>query len=115
MRYGRKVSFSDSSKIDKILYTMVLTKPTIKLTIYTPDNRIFYTGCYHLDQLDHSSGFDVLGAEYFVDSKYYGARNAVINSDLKIEQKLNLTVPANQLQYAGRVDLKIVPRNQCPI
>ena len=115
-KYGfdSKVSFSDSAKVDKILSTMVKTRPTIKMTIYTPDNRIFYHGCYNLDQLNHDSGYDVLGAEYFIDSKYYGAKNAVINSSLKVEQNITLSVRAEQLQYAGRVDLRIVPANQCP-
>ena len=112
--FDRKVAFSDTRKVDKILSTMVETRPTVKMTIYTPDNRVFYHGCYNLDQLNHSSGYDVLGAEYFVDSKFYGAKNAVINSSLKVQQNITLSVRADQLQYAGRVELKIIPVNQCP-
>ena len=115
-KYGfdSKVSFSDTAKVDKILNTMVKTRPTIKMTIYTPDNRIFYHGCYNLDQLNHDSGYDVLGAEYFVDSKFYGAKNAVINSSLKVEKNITLSVRADQLKYAGRVELQIIPASQCP-
>jgi hypothetical protein len=113
-KFGRTLKFSDSYKIDKIISVMVGTKPTILMTIHTLDNKVLYLGCYNLDELDHSSGFDVQGAEYFVDSKFFGPKNLVFNSDLKVEKKITLTVSSKQLQMANRLNLRVVPRNQCP-
>ncbi len=110
---GRRAHFDDAHKIDKILAVMVYTRPTILLTINSLDNRTVHTSCHSLDQLDHASGFDVQGAEYFVDSKFNGPRNLVFNSRLKLEQRIVLRVTAQQLQTADRIDLSVIPRNQC--
>lgn len=110
---GRRAHFDDAHKIDRILAVMVHTRPTVLLTINSLDNRIVHASCHTLDQLDHASGFDVQGAEYFVDSKFNGPRNLVFNSRLKLEQRIVLRVTAQQLQTADRIDLSIIPRNQC--
>jgi hypothetical protein len=93
---------------------MANTRPNIKMTIYTPQNTILYYGCYKFDALDHSDGFNVQGSTHFVDTGYYSTTNAVINESAKLEGVISLGMTPEQLKNAGRVELKVIPQNQCP-
>jgi len=111
---GDKVGFGDTVKVNSMLNMMVNTQPRIKATLYTNTNAVMFVGCYTWDMLDHSAGFNVQGAEYFVDSNFYGPKNVVIYKDAKLEGHISFRMNAEQLKNAGRVDMKLVPQNQCP-
>ena len=111
---GDKVGFGDTAKVNSMLNMMVNTQPMIKATLYTNTNAVMFVGCYTWDMLDHSSGFNVQGAEYFVDSNFYGPKNVVIYKDAKLEGHISFKMNPEQLKNAGRVDMKLVPQNQCP-
>lgn len=111
--FGRTVGFTDSHRIDQILDTMVSTRPTIHMTLTSRSGATVLTGCYRLDQLDHATGFDTQGAEYFLDSKYSSARNVVFNTTLEVKRNITVPVTPEQLSKIDQVHLKIVPRTQC--
>jgi hypothetical protein len=111
---GGKLGFSDRVKIDNIINVMVNTQPRARVTIYNQQNVPWYVACYSWDALDHSSGYNVQGAQYFVDSSFYGPPNVIINGNTELKGHVAITLNPNQLANAGKVEMKIIPLNQCP-
>jgi len=111
---GGKLGYGDKNKMNNILNVMVGTQPKVMMTIYNQQSAPAYVGCYSFDTLDHNSGYNVQGAQYFVDSRFYGPPNVVIDGNAELKGNIALTMNPNQLANAGKVELKIVPLNQCP-
>jgi hypothetical protein len=111
---GGRLGYGDKNKMNNILNVMVGSQPQVKMTIYNQQNVPWYTACYAWDMLDHNSGFNVQGARYFVDSRFYGPPNVVIDGNAELKGNIAVTMNPNQLANAGKVELKVIPSSQCP-
>ena len=111
---GGRLGYGDKNKMNNILNVMVGTQPQVKMTIYNQQFAPVYVGCYSFDNLDHNSGYNVQGARYFVDSRFYGPPNVIIDGNTELKGTIAVTMNPTQLANAGKVELKVIPLNQCP-
>ena len=114
INYSEKFGFGDTVKVNNILNVMVNSQPRVRVTMYNQQNAPIYVACYSWDMLDHSSGFNVQGATYFVDSYFAGPPNVVIDGNAELKGHISVTMNPNQLANAGKVEMKVIPVNQCP-
>jgi hypothetical protein len=114
INYSEKVGFGDTVKVNNILNVMVNSQPRVRVTMYNQQNAPISTACYSWDMLDHTSGFNVQGAQYFVDSYFAGPPNVVIDGNAELKGHISVTMNSNQLANAGKVEMKVIPVNQCP-
>ena len=114
VNYSEKSGFGDTVKVNNILSVMVNTQPRVLVSMYNQQNAPIYRACYSWDMLDHSSGYNVQGARYFVDSYFSNTPNVVIDGSAELKGHISVPMNPNQLANAGKVEMKVIPLNQCP-
>jgi hypothetical protein len=109
---GKSVSaFEDRAQFGRIIERMISSRPAVRITVLTAENRPIYQACHRWSELDHIDGYRVRPGHFV------GVHSMVpfisINGALKLDAIAQLPVNPAFLAQANRVDAEVVLGNAC--
>jgi hypothetical protein len=109
---GKSVSaFEDRAQFGQIIERMISSRPAVRITVLTVENRPIYQACHRWSELDHLDGYQVRPGHFV------GVHSMVpfisINGALKLDAIAQLPVNPAFLAQANRVDAEVVLGASC--
>jgi hypothetical protein len=110
--FGGQARFDDMQKYQALVRTMVGTAPAVLVTVRGGGRDVLHSSCYHYQELDHQSRYNVT-TDRFVELSMYGA-TAFVNGAYRMKSRIQIPINAAVLNQATAVDMEIVTQRQCP-
>lgn len=109
--FGGTAKFDDEVKLQLLANRMLLTLPTVLVTIKGPGRETLFASCYMYQELDNQEQGWVT-RERFVSFHNSGAH---VNGLMKLNGRIPIPVSTDVLSRASTIDMDVVVRNQCPV
>jgi hypothetical protein len=110
--YGGQAKFDDQAKYDLLVNRMVLTRPSVLVTIRDQNRKTLLSFCYNHQELDHSPSYTIT-EKRFVELSIYRP-TAFVNGATKLKSILLIPISQTVLEKSSYVEVDIVLREQCP-
>lgn len=111
MKDTLQASFSDPDKLRIMAAAMLGSQPAVQLTIRDNANQVAHTSCHRYQELDHQHHRAASNGHIF----WFTRSSAVIDQSRTIKGSMVVNIRQNAAAVAGmdRVELRVVPGNQC--
>jgi hypothetical protein len=110
--YGGQAKFDDVYKYSLLVNRMVLSLPSVLVTIRGQNRTVLLSTCYRYQELDHSPDY-VVTNDRFVELSPYQA-TAYVNGAYKMKSLIQIPISPSVLQQSSSIEMDIVLRGQCP-
>lgn len=109
---GKSLSaFDDSMAYNQIINRMIATRPAVRITVVTPENRPIYRACHRWSELDHMDGHQVRSGHFV--AVHSVVPYITVNGALKLDAIAQIPVNPVFLAQANRVDAEVVTGDAC--
>ena len=110
--YGGQAKFDDVTKYSLLVNRMVLSRPSVLVTIRGQNRTVLLSTCYSYQELDHDLQY-VVTNNRFVELSPYRA-TAFINGAYKMKSLIPIPISPSVLQQSSSIEMDIILREQCP-
>ena len=110
--YGGQAHYDDTRKYELLVNQMVMSGPSVLVTIRTAHRQILYSACFNYQELDHQPSYVVTNRRFVELSPY--RPTAFVDGSYKMRSKIQIPVNLSTLEQAGIVEMDVVTRKQCP-
>lgn len=109
---GKSLSaFDDSMTYNQIINRMIATRPAVRITVVSPENRPIYRACHRWSELDHMDVYRVRPGHFVAVHSMVPFIS--INGALKLDAIAQIPVNPAFLAQANRVDAEVVTGDAC--
>jgi hypothetical protein len=110
--YGGRAKYDDKNKLSLLVNKMVLSKPSVLVTLRNFNRAEVFSTCYHYQELDHNPQYQVT-EERFVKLSPHNSI-ALINGAYTMNSQVTVPIGLRILEQIASVDIEIVPQTRCP-
>lgn len=110
--YGGRAKYDDKNKFSLLVNKMVLSKPSVLVTLRNSNRAEVFSTCYHYQELDHNPQYQVT-EERFVRLSPHNSM-ALINGAYTMNSQVTVPIGLQILEQIASVDIEIVPQTRCP-
>jgi hypothetical protein len=110
--YGGQAQYDDTRKYELLVNRMVMSAPSVLVTIRNAQRNILYSACFNFQELDHRPGYVVTNRRFVELSPY--RPTAFVDGSYKMRSKIQIPVNLATLEQAGLVEMDVVTQKQCP-
>ena len=110
--YGGQAKYDDTNKYELLVNQMVMSGPSVLVTVRNDNRKILYSACFNYQELDHQPGYVVTNRRFVELSPY--RPTAFVDGSYKMRGKIQIPVNLATLEQAGIVEMDVVIRKQCP-
>jgi hypothetical protein len=110
--FGGQARFDDTQKYRMLVSALIQSTPSVLVTVRGSGRDVLYSACYHYQELDHQSRYNVT-SERFVTLSPYGA-TAFVDGSYKMRSRIQIPINPAVLNQAATIDMDVVTQRQCP-
>jgi hypothetical protein len=107
--FGGTARYDDEVKLQLLANRMLLTSPTVLVTIKGAGKETLFSSCYMYQELDNQEQGWVTRDRFI---SFYNS-GAHVNGLIKLNGRIPIPVTADVLSRASSIDMDVVLRNQC--
>lgn len=110
--YGGQAKYDDTKKYELLVNQMVMSSPSVLVTIRNDHKKILYSSCFNYQELDHQPGYVVTNRRFVELSPY--RPTAFVDGSYKMRGKIQIPVNLATLEQAKIIEIDVVTNKQCP-
>ena len=110
--YGGQARYDDEYKYSMLVNTMVLSRPSVLVTVLKEDRTPLFRSCYNWQELSHRAEYNIRSERFVQLGNLYPS--AFVDGAVKLNGVAEVPLHPSQLSGASIVEMAIIPNQECP-